>query len=183
MRGRCSSALAGRFDAARLGLPRVRSQRPPGRGVHDGRPGGRRRGSARARRLGQSAASSASASGAWSPRSSPSRNPEQVERLALLCTSSGGEGGSSYPLQDLLALPEEERAAAGLKLVDSRWDEALVRRSPSRPRGGRALRPQSRAGSGRRRCHRGPDGGPGGARRLGPPALDRLPDARRLRSL
>ncbi len=50
-------------------------------------------------------------------------NPEQVERLALLCTSSGGEGGSSYPLQDLFAIPEEERAAVGLKLVDSRWDE------------------------------------------------------------
>ncbi len=50
-------------------------------------------------------------------------DPERVERLALLCTSSGGEGGSSYPLRDLLAIPEQERAAVGLKLVDSRWDE------------------------------------------------------------
>ncbi len=50
-------------------------------------------------------------------------DPERVERLALLCTSSGGEGGSSYPLQDLLAIPERDRAVVGLKLVDSRWDE------------------------------------------------------------
>ncbi len=50
-------------------------------------------------------------------------DPERVERLALLCTSSGGKGGSSYPLQDLLAIPQADRAAVGLKLVDSRWDE------------------------------------------------------------
>jgi len=30
--------------------------------------------------------------------------PERVERLALLCTSPGGEGGSSYPLHELDAL-------------------------------------------------------------------------------
>ena len=32
-------------------------------------------------------------------------NPGPVERLALACTSAGGEGGSSYPLQELLELP------------------------------------------------------------------------------
>jgi pimeloyl-ACP methyl ester carboxylesterase len=50
-------------------------------------------------------------------------NPERVERLALACTSAGGEGGSSYPLEKLLELPPEAQIAARLKLVDSRWDE------------------------------------------------------------
>ncbi len=49
-------------------------------------------------------------------------NPERVQRLALLCTSSGGAGGSSYPLQQLLDIPGEERTTTGLRLVDSRWD-------------------------------------------------------------
>ena len=57
--------------------------------------------------------------------------PGQVERLALACTSSGGDGGSSYPLEDLLDLPVEDRAAAGLKLVDSRWDEDWFAAHPS----------------------------------------------------
>ena len=39
-------------------------------------------------------------------------NPARVERLALACTSAGGSGGSSYPLQELQGLPPEERAAA-----------------------------------------------------------------------
>src|SRR5215470_9812409 len=45
-------------------------------------------------------------------------HPERVERLALACTSAGGGGGSSYPLQKLQGLPPDERAAAGLKLAD-----------------------------------------------------------------
>ena len=57
--------------------------------------------------------------------------PERVERLALVCTSSGGEGGSSYPLQELFELPEEELAAVGLKVVDSRWDEGWFEAHPS----------------------------------------------------
>ena len=36
--------------------------------------------------------------------------PDRVERLALLCTSAGGVGGSSYPLHELAALSAEERA-------------------------------------------------------------------------
>jgi len=56
---------------------------------------------------------------------------ERVERLALVCTSSGGEGGSSFPLQDLLAMPEEARAAAALKVVDSRWDDDWFDAHPS----------------------------------------------------
>jgi pimeloyl-ACP methyl ester carboxylesterase len=50
-------------------------------------------------------------------------HPERVERLALACTSAGGEGGASYPLEKLLDLPPQEQTAAWLKLADGRWDE------------------------------------------------------------
>ena len=58
-------------------------------------------------------------------------HPERVERLALACTSAGGDGGSSYPLQKLPELPPEERAAAQLKLADSRWDERWLEAHPA----------------------------------------------------
>jgi 3-oxoadipate enol-lactonase len=58
-------------------------------------------------------------------------SPERVERLGLNCTSSGGAGGSSYPLQKLLELPVSERLAAGLKVVDKRWDEAWLAAHPA----------------------------------------------------
>ena len=48
--------------------------------------------------------------------------PGRVERLALLCTSPGGAGGSSYPLHELEALPPDERAAARARLLDERFD-------------------------------------------------------------
>jgi pimeloyl-ACP methyl ester carboxylesterase len=49
--------------------------------------------------------------------------PERVERMALLCTSPGGAGGSSYPLHQLEQLPPDERMAQGMHVIDSRWDE------------------------------------------------------------
>ena len=58
-------------------------------------------------------------------------NPGRVERLALACTSAGGEGGSSYPLQKLLELPREQRVAAELKLADSRWDQRWLEAHPA----------------------------------------------------
>ncbi len=57
-------------------------------------------------------------------------HPERVERLALACTSAGG-GGCSYPLQSLQELPPEERAAAQLRLADSRWDEHWLEVRPA----------------------------------------------------
>ena len=57
--------------------------------------------------------------------------PQRVERLALACTSAGGAGGSSYPLQKLLELPPGQRAAAELKLVDSRWDQRWLEAHPA----------------------------------------------------
>src|SRR5205823_7260790 len=47
--------------------------------------------------------------------------PERVERLGLMCTSSGGAGGSSYPLHDLAGLPAEEQASRRSVLLDSRF--------------------------------------------------------------
>jgi 3-oxoadipate enol-lactonase len=57
-------------------------------------------------------------------------HPGRVERLALACTSAGGDGGSSYPLQTLAALPDEERAAIRLKLADARWDDRFLDAHP-----------------------------------------------------
>ena len=56
--------------------------------------------------------------------------PQRVERLALACTSAGGEGESSYPLQKLLELPPGQRVAAELKVVDSRWDQRWLEAHP-----------------------------------------------------
>src|SRR5215213_6171056 len=47
--------------------------------------------------------------------------PERVERLALVCTSPGGEGGASYPLHELADLDPDERAAVGMRILDTRF--------------------------------------------------------------
>jgi 3-oxoadipate enol-lactonase len=57
-------------------------------------------------------------------------HPDRVERLALLCTSAGGLGGSSYPLHELVGLTAEERAAIGLRITDSRWNEGWLAGHP-----------------------------------------------------
>lgn len=49
--------------------------------------------------------------------------PSQVERLVLLCTSSGGAGGSSYPLHVPRSLPADEERQVVLHLMDSRFDD------------------------------------------------------------
>ncbi len=61
--------------------------------------------------------------------------PRRVERLALLCTSPGGEGGSSYPLHELAGLSDAERADRGRLLLDRRFDPAWLASHP----GDRAL--------------------------------------------
>ncbi len=52
--------------------------------------------------------------------------PERVERLVLCCTSPGGAGGGSYPLHELERLPEAERAAHAVRLLDTRFDAAWL---------------------------------------------------------
>src|SRR5256714_12507850 len=69
--------------------------------------------------------------------------PARVERLALCCTSPGGAGGASYPLHELERLPDAERAARAVGLLDTRFDAqwlaAHARRR--RPVGVAAARP------------------------------------------
>jgi 3-oxoadipate enol-lactonase len=48
--------------------------------------------------------------------------PERIEKLGLVCTSPGGVGGASYPLHELADLAADERAALGIRLLDSRFD-------------------------------------------------------------
>ncbi len=47
--------------------------------------------------------------------------PERVERLALLCTSAGGAGGSSYPLHELRNFDPEEQARIAPLILDTRF--------------------------------------------------------------
>jgi len=47
--------------------------------------------------------------------------PGRVERLALLCTSPGGSGGSSYPLHELAAMPADARERIGPLILDTRF--------------------------------------------------------------
>lgn len=46
------------------------------------------------------------------------RHPNRVSKLVLCCTSSGGDGGSSYPLQTLQNLSAEEYATTIMKLMN-----------------------------------------------------------------
>ena len=57
--------------------------------------------------------------------------PGRVERLALLCTSSGGAGGSSFPLHELAQLPAAERAQVSMRNLDTRFDPQWLADHPS----------------------------------------------------
>jgi 3-oxoadipate enol-lactonase len=57
--------------------------------------------------------------------------PERVERLALLCTSPGGPGASSYPLHELARLDEQERIATALQLLDTRFTPEWLASHPA----------------------------------------------------
>jgi 3-oxoadipate enol-lactonase len=58
------------------------------------------------------------------------RHPERVRRLVLACTSAGGAGGTSFPLQELVGVPPEEGLARRLQLLDTRWDAAWQEANP-----------------------------------------------------
>lgn len=49
------------------------------------------------------------------------RHPDRIDRLVLACTSSGGEGGASYPLHELAKLGPDEYMTRVLRLGDTRW--------------------------------------------------------------
>jgi pimeloyl-ACP methyl ester carboxylesterase len=54
----------------------------------------------------------------------------QISRLALLCTSPGGAGGSSYPLDELAKLSRVDRARVHRTLLDTRFDDAWLAEHP-----------------------------------------------------
>ena len=59
------------------------------------------------------------------------RYPKRVEKLVLACTSSGGAGGASYPLHELLlGTPLRERAVSIIELLDTRYDKAWQNNHP-----------------------------------------------------
>jgi pimeloyl-ACP methyl ester carboxylesterase len=59
--------------------------------------------------------------------------PERIRRLALLCTSAGGAGGSSYPLHDLVDLAPAARVAIQRTVMDTRFtDEFLAEHAGAR---------------------------------------------------
>lgn len=57
-------------------------------------------------------------------------HPERVERMTLLCTSPGGEGGSSYPLHELAMLPPDERQEISRRNLDVRFDDQWLATHP-----------------------------------------------------
>lgn len=58
-------------------------------------------------------------------------HPGRVERLALMCTSAGGEAGSSYPLHELAGLDPAERARRSALLTDTRFTPEWLAEHPS----------------------------------------------------
>ena len=56
--------------------------------------------------------------------------PERIERLALLCASPGGEGGSSFPLHTVASLPVDEQERLRLHLADSRYTPEFLAANP-----------------------------------------------------
>jgi 3-oxoadipate enol-lactonase len=58
------------------------------------------------------------------------RHPARVERLALACTSPGGEGGASFAFHEIDHLDREARARHLIPISDTRRDEAWASANP-----------------------------------------------------
>ncbi len=56
--------------------------------------------------------------------------PERIERLVLMCTSPGGAGGSSYPIQEWARLDAATRAARSIEVVDTRFTPEWLAEHP-----------------------------------------------------
>ncbi len=50
------------------------------------------------------------------------RHPRRVERAVFACSSAGGAGGSSYPIQEYLDMSPDEAARRSLPVQDTRRD-------------------------------------------------------------
>ena len=60
------------------------------------------------------------------------RHPHRVDKIALCCTSPGGEGGSSYPNHLLQKVPANERARVMVSVSDTRCDERWAEANPEK---------------------------------------------------
>lgn len=58
------------------------------------------------------------------------RYPQRVEKLVLACTSSGGAGGASYPLHDLLDMDLQEKTMHMMGISDLRLDATWQAANP-----------------------------------------------------
>ncbi|WP_411286921.1 alpha/beta fold hydrolase [Phenylobacterium sp.] len=58
------------------------------------------------------------------------RHPRRVKRLALVCTSPGGEGGASFPFHEIGHLKGEARARHLIPISDTRRDAAWAAAHP-----------------------------------------------------
>ena len=56
--------------------------------------------------------------------------PERIDRLVLCCTSPGGEGGSSFPLEELATATPDEQLQMWLTHLDVRFDDAWLAQHP-----------------------------------------------------
>lgn len=57
--------------------------------------------------------------------------PDRIERMALLCTSPGGDGGSSYPLHELRTMSDADRAEIGMTIMDTRFTPEWLAEHPT----------------------------------------------------
>jgi pimeloyl-ACP methyl ester carboxylesterase len=57
--------------------------------------------------------------------------PERLDRLSLLCTSPGGAGGSSFPLDTLADMEPDRRVAVGAQVLDTRFTPEWLDEHPS----------------------------------------------------
>ncbi len=62
------------------------------------------------------------------------RFPERVTRAAFCCSSAGGAGGASYPIEEYFDLPPEEASRRNLRVQDTRRDEAWQAAHPEQVR-------------------------------------------------
>ena len=60
------------------------------------------------------------------------RHPDRVTKLALCCTSPGGEGGSSYPHHTLQILSADERARVMVSISDTRCNAGWAADNPGK---------------------------------------------------
>ena len=57
------------------------------------------------------------------------RYPDKISKLVLACTSSGGKGGSSYPLHELQKQDEETRLESNIKINDLRISDKWIKQN------------------------------------------------------